>query len=121
MVTFSNLIESKGKTEGEIGDLSMNISKALRRVGSSKEGVVKGLPGGAIQGGDVEWVRGGKFSRLKGGGGVTTRRGVCEGDRGSTTNSLRDREEDKAIVSTSLINSSSSLVRSPTEVGKDES
>ena len=78
-------------------------------------------PGGAIQGGDVEWVRGGKFSRLKGGGGVTTRRGVCEGDRGSATNSLRDREEDKAIVSTSLINSSSPLVRSPTEVGKDES
>ena len=95
MVTFSNIIKSKGKIEGENGDLFVNISRALRRVGSSKEGVVKGLPGGAIQGGDVEWVRGGKFSRLKGGGGDTTRRGVCEGDRGSTTNSLRDREEER--------------------------
>ena len=67
---FSNLIESRDKTEGEMGDLSVKISRALRRVGSSKEGMVKGLPGGAIQGGDVEWVRGGKFSRLKGGEGV---------------------------------------------------
>ena len=45
MVKFSNLIKSKGKIEGENGDLSVKISRALRRVGSSKEGVVKGLPG----------------------------------------------------------------------------
>ena len=51
-----------------MGDLSMKISRVLRREGSSKEGVVKGLPGEAKQGGDEEWGRGGKFSRLKGGG-----------------------------------------------------
>ena len=45
MVTFSNLIESKGKMEGELGVLSVNISNALRRVGSSKEGVERGLLG----------------------------------------------------------------------------
>ena len=45
IVTFSNLIESKDKTEGEMGDLSIKIPKALSRVGSAKEGVVNGLLG----------------------------------------------------------------------------
>ena len=48
IVTFSNLIDSKGRIEGEMGDLSVKISRDLRREGSSKEGVVKGLPGEAI-------------------------------------------------------------------------
>ena len=45
MVTFSNLIESSGRMDGEDEDLSVNISNALRREGSSKDGVVRGLPG----------------------------------------------------------------------------
>ena len=58
----------------------MKISRALRREGSSKEGVVKGLPGEAKQGGDVGCGRGGKFSRLKGGRDDTAIGGVSEGD-----------------------------------------
>ena len=119
---FSNLIESKGRIEGEMGDLSVKISRALRRDGSSKEGVVKGLPGEAIQRGEVDWGRGWKFSRLKGGGGDTTGRGgIGESEGGSETSSVQDQEADKAKVSTSLMYSSSPLVRSPTEVGEDES
>ena len=68
MVTFSNLIESKDKTEGEMGDLSIKISRALSRDGSSKEGVVKGLQGEPVLGGEEEWGRGGRFSRVNGGG-----------------------------------------------------
>ena len=45
IVTFLNLIESKDKIEGEIGDLSVKISNALSKVGSAKEGVVIGILG----------------------------------------------------------------------------
>ena len=76
--------------EGEIGVLSVKISRALRRVGSSKEGVVKGLPSRAITRGDEEWVRGGKFSRLKGGGRVITGVRVCEGDKGYAAKPIQD-------------------------------
>ena len=42
-VTFSNLIESKGRVDGEMGDLSEKISRAFRREGSLKEGEEIGL------------------------------------------------------------------------------
>ena len=44
IVTFWNLIESKGKVEEEIGDLSENISNEFKIEGSIKEEVM-GLEG----------------------------------------------------------------------------
>ena len=43
MVTFSNMTKSRGRVEGEIGDLYENIKRELRRKGSKKEGEVVGL------------------------------------------------------------------------------
>ena len=45
MVTFSNLIKLRGKTEGDKGDLSVKISRALRRVVFENDELVKGLQG----------------------------------------------------------------------------
>ena len=45
IVTFSNLMESSGRTEGERGVLSEKILKDFCRVGSEKDGVVEGLEG----------------------------------------------------------------------------
>ena len=49
IITFSNLVESRGKTKGDSGELSVKISKALRRVGLEIEGVVKGLRGVSVE------------------------------------------------------------------------
>ena len=43
IVTFSNLMESTGKTEGERGDFTENISKDFCSWGSAKDGEVTGL------------------------------------------------------------------------------
>ena len=43
IVTFSNLIESKGSVEGETGYLSKKISRDLRSDGSKQEGEEMGL------------------------------------------------------------------------------
>ena len=48
IITFSNLIESRGKIVGDSGYLLVKISRALRRVGSENEGVVKGLLGVSV-------------------------------------------------------------------------
>ena len=43
IVTFSNLIESKGRIEGEIGYLSRKMFRDFKREGSIKEGEEIGL------------------------------------------------------------------------------
>ena len=45
MVTFSNLMESKGRMDGDMMDLSEKFSRAFRREGSLKEGEEIGLCG----------------------------------------------------------------------------
>ena len=67
MVTFSNLMESRGKVEGERGDLSEKMERDLRREGSMKEGESIGLVGkGSTCLGEV-LKREGKSSKEKGG------------------------------------------------------
>ena len=74
MVTFLNQIESKGKVEGEIGVLSENIERAVRREGSWKVGALGGLE---------EEVKGkGTVQRVGDNGGVEDKDGLDE-DRGS--------------------------------------
>ena len=65
IITFSNMIESKGSVEGEIGDLSEKIVSVFNREGSVKEGEVVGLSGATTisSGGDL--YRGGNFSKVK--------------------------------------------------------
>ena len=75
IVTFSNMIESKGKVEGEIGDLSENISNDFRSEGSIKEGEVVGLEGSVDVIGVVVLWSGGKSSNAKGGGDIKGR--IC--------------------------------------------
>ena len=53
IVTLSDLIESRGKMEGESSGLSEIMASDLRRVGSEKDGVVKGLLGESVIGGEV--------------------------------------------------------------------
>ena len=43
MFTFSNLMESNGREEGEIEDLSEKMERDLRREGSIKDGESQGL------------------------------------------------------------------------------
>ena len=43
MFTFSNLMESNGREEGEIEDLSEKMERDLRREGSIKDGESRGL------------------------------------------------------------------------------
>ena len=45
IVTFSNQMESKGKTEGERGVLTVKISRDFCSEGSAKEGEETGLWG----------------------------------------------------------------------------
>ena len=67
-MAFSNLIESKGRVDGEIDDLSEKIVKDLCREGSEKEGVIVGLcEMSDTIGGDFLW-RGGNSSNVKEGG-----------------------------------------------------
>ena len=54
-VTLSNLIESKGRTDGVRGDLSEKIFSVFRRDGSEKDGASVGLVGE-----EAEGIRGGK-------------------------------------------------------------
>ena len=51
MVTFSNLIESKGRTEGVSGDLSEKMFSVFRRDGSENDGASIGLRGKGTEGG----------------------------------------------------------------------
>ena len=46
IVTFSNRIESRGRTEGERGVLSEKILRDFCKEGSTKEGEAAGLRGG---------------------------------------------------------------------------
>ena len=48
IVTFSNLMESRGRTEGESGVLAENISKDFCSEGSTKEGEDTGLREGEV-------------------------------------------------------------------------
>ena len=43
MVTFSNLMESKGRVDGEMGNLSEKMSRYFRRERSLKDGEEIGL------------------------------------------------------------------------------
>ena len=45
IVTFSNLMESRGRIDGERGVLSVNILKDFFKEGSAKEGEAAGLIG----------------------------------------------------------------------------
>ena len=45
IVTFLNRMESKGRVEGEIGDLSEKMERELSREGSLKAGASLGLQG----------------------------------------------------------------------------
>ena len=62
IVTFSNRIESRGRTEGERGVLSEKILRDFCKEGSTKEGEVAGLRGGEPNGGGPEMARGGKYA-----------------------------------------------------------
>ena len=59
MVTLSKRIESRGKTEGEMGVLSENMFNDFCKDGSEKEGLFTGLTGGDTVRG-TEGARGGK-------------------------------------------------------------
>ena len=48
IVTFSNLMELRGKTEGESGVLAENISKDFCSEGSAKDGEDTGLREGEV-------------------------------------------------------------------------
>ena len=65
IVTFSNRMEYKGKTEGERGVFTENISKDFCREGYAKDGEEIGLRGGE----ELSWgrgcVRGGKSESEK--------------------------------------------------------
>ena len=59
MVTFLKRMESRGRVEGEIGDLSEKIDKEFKREGSRKAGSSLGLVGMVFYGvpeGSVEEV-----------------------------------------------------------------
>ena len=45
MVTFSNMIESRERVEGEMGVLSVKMESELKSEGSAKEGEEMGLSG----------------------------------------------------------------------------
>ena len=72
-------MESKGRVEGDIGDLSVKMESDLRREGSMKAGESLGLEGEGTECGGTEEGEGkevigevvgreGKFSKVKGGG-----------------------------------------------------
>ena len=66
MVTFSNLIESRGRTDGVWGVLSEKMSKDFYSDGSEKNGESTGLRGGEIEEEGMEELSGGKFSKVQG-------------------------------------------------------
>ena len=45
IVTFSNLMDSRGRTDGERGDLSEKMFRVFFKEGSEKEGEMTGLGG----------------------------------------------------------------------------
>ena len=59
MVTFSNRMDSRGKTEGERGVLSEKICKEFCKEGSEKDGASVGLQGEDTMAGMVD-TSGGK-------------------------------------------------------------
>ena len=58
IVTFWNQIESSGRMDGEIGDLSKKMERELRREGSLNAGVSLGLEGRIEIGGSGEVRKG---------------------------------------------------------------
>ena len=71
IVTFSNRMESRGRTKGESGVLSEKNFKVFCKEGSVKDGEVTRLCGGVPK---VEWpkvTRGGKSESVKRGEGET--------------------------------------------------
>ena len=60
IVTFSNRIESRGRTEGERGVLSEKILRYFCKEGSTKDGEATGLRGGEPNGEGPELTSGGK-------------------------------------------------------------
>lgn len=72
MVTFSKRMESRGKTEGEMGVLSEKMSSDFCNDGSEKEGQSTGLRGCDVTRG-IDGLRGGKSdSEKRGGSGSST-------------------------------------------------
>ena len=61
-MTFSNLMDPKGRVEGERGDLSKKMSSAFRREGSLKEGEEVGLCGYFLGTGEGDLYKGGYSS-----------------------------------------------------------
>ena len=98
IVTFSNLIESKGVMEGEIGDLSENMSKTLRRDGSIKEGEEIGLCGVSTIVGGVSLERGQKSSRVK--AGDCSREGLVRGYKTGSSEQVMGEGFDRVVGDT---------------------
>ena len=74
-MTFSNLIESSGRTEGERGVLSEKMFRVFCKEGSLKDGEIAGLRGGVSTVDDPLFIKGGKSSSVNKGGGAATSRG----------------------------------------------
>ena len=75
IVTFSNLIESSGRTVGERGVLSEKMFRVFCKEGSLKEGEIVRLWGGILKFDGPLFVKGGKSSLVNKGGGAATFRG----------------------------------------------
>lgn len=60
IVTFSNLMDSRGRTDGDNGVLSMKMLRDFRKPGSAKEGEWTGLRRGESEVGVPEITRGGE-------------------------------------------------------------
>ena len=63
-MTFSNLMESKGRVEGEMGDLSEKMSSAFRSEGSLNEGEEVGLCWEKLGAGEGDLDKGGYSSMV---------------------------------------------------------
>ena len=68
IVTFFERMESSGRVEGETGELLEKIDKDLKSAGSMNEGEVVGLASEEFSAIGEVLGRGGKSSKVKGGG-----------------------------------------------------
>ena len=101
IVTFSNLIESIGIMEGEIGDLFEKMSRTLRRDGSIKEGEEIGLCGVSTVVGGVCLGRGRKSSRVK--AGDWSREGLVRGYKTGSSEQVMGEGFDRVVGDTVVV------------------